>query len=109
MTIFEYVAAKHLESGESILFNGPWDVRFLDNYWMYVLYPPFNYLPVMFCATKGGFEMNNLLKRSNRFDECCKEQFCKNTMVETAHGYFNMEVGCNFKTLLIVLTVKFNF
>ena len=103
MTIFEYVAAKHLESGESILFNGPWDVRFLDNYWMYFLYPPFNYLPVMFCATKGGFEMNNLMKRDSRFEQCAG----KNTLVETAHGYFNMEVGCNFKTLLIVLTVKF--
>ena len=106
MTIFDYVATKHLESGEVIHWgNSPWDVRFLDNYVMYFLYPPFNNLPVMFCGTKGGFEMNNFMKRDSRYEQCAG----KNTMVETPHNYFPMEVGCNFKTLLLVLTVKFNF
>ena len=98
--IFDYVAEKHIKNDPNWITNygSPWymfDLRLFDNYLMYMFYPPFNYLPVMFCATKGGFQMKNLMKRSSRYEECAS----KNTFIETtaARNYFNNEVGCNLK------------
>ena len=99
--IFDYVLSKHIENDPNWLlyyqeFGDPWymfDVRLFDDAFMYIQYPPFNYMPIMFCATKGGFQMNNLMKRSSRFEACAN----KNTLLETPQGYYyNNEVGCYF-------------
>ena len=95
LMIFDYVLSKHIKNEPNWIANyGPWymfDLRLFDNAWMYIQYPPFNFLPAMFCGTKGGFQMNNLMKRSRRIEGCAN----KNTCIETPHNYYNNEVGCH--------------
>ena len=96
LMIFDYVLSKHIINEPNwIAYYGPMfmgDLRLFDNAYMYMQYTPFNYMPVMFCATKGGFQMNNLMKRSRRIEQCAN----KNTCIETPHNYYNNEVGCHF-------------
>lgn len=90
--IADYAAAHHL-AYEPFAYpgvSGVWDLRLFDNYYFYIFYPPFNYLPVMFCGTVGGHEVTDLLKRSRRVEECAS----KNTCIETPHNYHYNEVGC---------------
>ena len=95
LMIFDYVLSKHIMNKPNwIAYYGPMfmgDLRLFDNAYMYMQYTQFNYMPVMFCATKGGFQMNNLIKRSRRIEQCAS----KNTLVETPHNYYNNEVGCH--------------
>ena len=86
--VADYVVEHHL-AYEPL--SNIFDLRFLDEYVFFMFYPPFNYLPAMFCGTIGGAQMTNYMKRSSRWDECEG----KNSLVETPHNYYSSEVGCD--------------